>query len=562
MTGWDDFLHWAERLVAEVDLDDLERVYKLTAAEVMRDALQACASNAQDWSTQLKKATRAGNFVNQYAQMWLGNKITERPDAIRQAFADLGGNGIEGLDQFSDRLYEIDPAVTPGRVTNLASVALMGLAPQEYPPYKAQFAANWAARVGEDVPRDPAGRYGTFLKMCDRVLALWGERNPRLRDRLDAQSLAWTVMNYPVFRWPPVEQSAILGWRSGASGEVPRGEGVAPVMERAVWKLLGPGLRGEPSVLLPGVVTWRKEAAEEISARLAKNPPGGGSFMDKLRQQFTEAPAEVMALLAELLYIRNAPLDDMTARTKVDRANQVLSWSPQLGPLPDDLSGVFEEQGAFRGGQGYHSRTAQHLQWMARFVEHWLDLTDTERAEALEDPFAFREVTASTEDDVPTIRYALEYLAWPGWFSSIVSADHRTRIHRHLMGDLGEASGTDDRSITRDLVALRKLHESEQGGAGQHWYQSPYIERWKDPSSAAPRAWHVRVGEAGKQLASQWFEGSFVSLSASRLGEISSGASLSEVRQVVRSGYSHLDRAQQEATSRAYWDFLTRIHRW
>ncbi len=84
-------------------------------------------------------------------------------------------------------------------------------------------------------------------------------------------------------------------------------------------------------------------------------------------------------------------------------------------------------------------------------------------------------------DDSPSIRYVVEYLAWPGLYPSIVSAAHRRQIRNGLISDVGEASGDQDAEVTRDLVALRTLHERKKKSFVS-WYDPPYVNRWRPGS--------------------------------------------------------------------------------
>ena len=84
--------------------------------------------------------------------------------------------------------------------------------------------------------------------------------------------------------------------------------------------------------------------------------------------------------------------------------------------LPEEQRDGLDDGHAFAGGQGYHARAPEHLQWLCRFVLHWLEQSPEVVDDALRDPFAFREVTTSVPDDSPSIRYVVEYLAWPGLY--------------------------------------------------------------------------------------------------------------------------------------------------
>jgi len=563
MSDWDQFLYWAKRLAAEVDLETEEREYKIEAAGRWRAAMEACRESREDWPVLIKRAAGRGNLVDRHAQTWLGNAIDSWGDALREAFVAVdASDNVTAIDEFHATLRGWGDYISPGDATTLASLVRMSHSPESFPPYRARFVTDWAHRVGEEIGQRPTERYVALLVLCDDLIRIASEHDLNVRDRLDAQGLAWTVMKYsPPVRWSPMDQAQLLAWRRGedtATVSVARGEGVAPEVERGAWEVLGRGLRGETSAMAPDLLTWTAANARELRDRILDNPVGGGGFMDKLMTQISGASDEVTVLLAELLYLRNAPLSDMLPATKVQRVNDVLARCSTPRSLPEPLVDALQGTASFRGGQGYHAQAPAHLLWLTRFVEHWLDTPVSQRAEGLRDPFAFREIIASTPEDWPSIRYAMEYFAWPGIFPAVVSNDHRKRIHAALISDLGEPSGFDDQSITHDLVALQALHQtrSKDPGKRHHWYESPYIERWKGPVTP-PKAWIVRPGEGGPALVDTWRDEGFVSLSARMLGTVEPGSSQPEVAQAVKEGYTHLDASQREATAAAYFAFLT-----
>ncbi len=566
MSDWSLFLAWAKRFADEVDLDTDERAYKVALAYRLAAAVEMARAGDSSWLHELKAGLQGVNLIPwQFTDALMKSAGGQEP-TLRAVVLELldAPEPVAQLDEFGAAIRTIHPGATPGNLVAMASVLLMSQQPATYPPYRAEPASAWAARVGAGAPGDGlAERYRSLLDLCDGLVDRAPAAGIDVRDRLDAQGLAWTVLKQdPPVRWAPLEQAELAAWRRGddpTHAVVDRGAGVAPRMEVGAWQVLGRGLRGETSALDPSLTTWTVGHVVELRSRIQDNPPGGGGFMAKLAQQMAGADDAVIVLLAELLYLRNAPLTDMKAETKAARTAQVLSWCSTPRALPQALVDALEKADAFKGGQGYHAQTPAHLLWLTRFVEHWLGTPARERHEGLRDPFAFRDITASTPGDMPSIRYVIEYLAWPGVFPSVVSADHRFKIHAALMSDLGEPSGDDDRSITHDLSALQALHNRKAKGEGERymWYRSPYRERWKTDAESPPRAWLVRPGDGGSGLVESWRNDGFVSLSAKMLGTVDPGASEPVVSKAVKEGYTHLDASQREATAAAYHAFLT-----
>lgn len=553
--GWDPFLRWAHELAATVDLDAEERDYKLKAAEKWAAAGEACAAGAEEWAERLKQACGAGNLVDAYAQTWLRNRIVDHPDEVREAFGQLHVAGTpEAVEAFGERLGSWGEYVSPGDRTVFASCLLLGRDPSSFVPYRPALGKGWAERVGEPAGTTPRERYAALLSLCDGLLERWTGQEPALHDRLDAQGLAWLVMKWaPPDTWPPMKRAELQHWRDGRAGEVrvDRGEGFSPTMEAAVWDVLGAGLRGETSAVVSGVRSWSVETASDLAARL-RTGDSGQRFADRLAQQLRGAPDGVLCLAAELLYIRDAPLHDMKASTKADRIGAVLAAMSGAPTLPDALRAGLDDGRVFAGGQGYHARAPEHLQWLCRFVLHWLDQPADVVDKALRDPFAFREVTTSVPEDSPSIRYDVEYLAWPGIFPSIVSAAHRRKIRDGLITDVGAPSGGDDEHVTRDLVALRTLHERKKKGFVS-WYDPPYVNRWRPGSSSGPRAWLVRSDTP--EDVTRWLETGRVELRDEAQLALEPGLTLSEVSRLVAAGYAHLPPSQRDEMAAALHAF-------
>jgi len=554
--GWEGFLGWASELVNAVDLDAEERDYKLKAAENWAAAGSACAAGDSDWAERLKKASGSGNLVDSYAQVWLRNRIDDHPGQVRAAFGQLYEAGtVEAVAAFAEELGSWDQYVSPGDRTVFASCVLLGRDPTGFAPYRPTFAKNWADRVGEPAGTDPKDRLAALLSLCDRLRERWFDTDHPLRDRLDAQGLGWAVLKWsPPDTWPPLKQAELTHWREGTSGtaRVERGKGICPTMENAAWRVLSAGLTGDTSVIVPGVRSWTVSAAEDLAVRLTTGDAGLG-FGDRLTQQLEGAADDVLCLAAELLYLRDAPLHDVKPTTKVTRIEGILGAMSDAPTLPEELRTALDDGQAFAGGQGYHTRAPEHLQWLCRFVLHWLEQSTDLIDDALRDPVAFRDITSSVPHDSPSIRYVIEYLAWPGLYPSVVSRAHRRKIRNGLFADVGAPSGDSDAEVTRDLVALRINHQRKNKGF-RSWYDPPYVNRWRPNSHKGPRAWLVRNDRA--EEVGKWLQDGVVSLSDEAGLELTPGLSASEVGALVAEGYAHFPPSQREELASAMHSFI------
>jgi 5-methylcytosine-specific restriction enzyme B len=563
MDDWSQFLEWAKRFSDETDLDEEERDFKIATAEKIRTACADCVNGNPGWEVQVGRALSSSNLMAWQFVDDVRKAITANPESFRQGIAMLANADADAgdVESFTKGMTEAGLAATPGNLTSLASIVLMGQHPEQYPPYRASFATDWAKAVGfePEIPNS-VGRYEGMLSLCDELLRRAPAVGLQLRDRLDAQGLAWMVMRWsPSLRWTPLDRAKLHALRAGADPTIAvaaRGSGRAAASEAGAWHVLGAGLRGEPSAFDPNVTTWTSAAGNDLLKLIDQDVEGKVGFMAKFETQLDGAADELILLAAEMTYLRLAPLSNVTPDTKVDRVRRVLSWTTDGHDLSPQLEAGLRAPGAFNGGMGYNQQAPSHYQWLCRFVSHWANGSQSKRAEALRDPFVFLDITESTPQDMPNIRHTIEYLAWPGVFPSVVSADHRKKIHANLMQDLGEPSGDDENSRTRDLVALWAHHRDKDTGFAD-WYHSPYVHRWLPGATDSPRAWLVRPSSGGSALVTRWLDEGFVSLKAEMLGTVPEGTSESEVRKVVKAGYMHLDASQQEATTQAYHRFLT-----
>jgi len=534
-------------------------------ARKVAEAIGACVAGEDGWEERLRKALGAGNLLHHMSSMHFAERIAAGPSSVRDAVAILADPSArpENLDAFAERIDSVPSQVRTGTVTNIGAQILMAREPETYPPYRAEFTSEWARTVGFAPLGDSSSeRYQTLLALCDELLVESAAAGIALRDRLDAQGLAWTVLNEEAdVRWTPMEQARLEAWRRGEPQDavvVARGSGWSPEMEDAAWRVLGAALRGESSAMAPDLQTWRADVAADLQRRVEQNPDtGGGTFLGKLHGQLADASDEVIVLTAELLYIHAAPLTNLSAETKIKRLSTILGWTAGGYALSEELEQGLRTPGSFNGGVGFNIQMWNQLTWLCRFVIHWLEASPERRAAALRDPYAFLDISESVPKDVPSIRYSVEYLAWPGTFPWVSSPDHRKRMVTAMAGDFGGPTGTSLSSRTRDLVSLRQYHQRRARQPVVNWYQSPYLERWLPGATPAPRAWLVRPSDGGSPLVRTWQSEGFVSLKAEMLGTVAPGASEADLRSMIRQGYHHLDRSQQEALTTDYYQFLT-----
>jgi 5-methylcytosine-specific restriction enzyme B len=124
----------------------------------------------------------------------------------------------ERITRFGDALARTVSG--QGTRISIASVLLMGLDVRQFPPYRPQAFSNFRALLdypGPEMPTADGDRYEHALGLFDRVLDELAKREVELRDRLDAQSVLWTVAQTSAedvtSGWSDREREEFLRWR-------------------------------------------------------------------------------------------------------------------------------------------------------------------------------------------------------------------------------------------------------------------------------------------------------------------------------------------------------------
>jgi 5-methylcytosine-specific restriction protein B len=345
-----------------------------------------------------------------------------------------------------------------------------------------------------------------------------------------------------------------------------RGSGANPAVDEAAWLILGPALRGEPSPILETEPTWTAEAARTLRDLITGDNADEGprKFLSKLQDQLVAAPNTVIALAAELLCVQVLPLSNITPETKRTRVNTVLSWANPPLHLPATIDSALGAGGTFHGGAGFNIRIWQQVVWLTQFIDEWWASSFEERQRALRDPWAFRDLADRVQGGwEPAMRTSLLSLVWPGYFDSVVKEADRQRIRAAFTHHLGPSGSADDGDLDHDLWRIREAVQ-EPGQPRVDWYAEPYLSAWSGlgvPRKHAEgrRAWLVRTGQGGAQLADAWRDDEFVSLPATNLRLELETATEASIRGAVDAGYTHLDYAQRLQLTQADQAFILRM---
>lgn len=228
------YAKWSKKVAGVVDLDEVERSYKLEKEGPLQEVFRA-AREGTDLFEPVKEAFRDFNVVHYLVIDDFRKWVQRDPDRARQALLELERDpGPESID----RLLEHVPRSEfrgPGALLSLASTLLMGLDPAKYPPWRSTAADTTSRLTGGYAVQESATlgeRYLYFLERLDAIQSAASAEGVVIRDRLDAQGLAWTIAKYSAEdfpRWSGDERAAFGAWQSGKP--VPTVETVSPPVD-------------------------------------------------------------------------------------------------------------------------------------------------------------------------------------------------------------------------------------------------------------------------------------------------------------------------------------------
>lgn len=219
---WGQFIRWATRFYNRPDFDSTERDYKIEIAQRLERAREALLAG-EDWFPLLKKSFASPNNLTAWRTdagflSWCENNSA----AAVRALTAMWSPRATVAERLRGFLEEVPTEVVSGRGsrTRLASFLMMAFDPEQYPIYqtrtydKAMDLTEYG-RPASDA--DEAEVYQHALAFLDDLAVEGSARGLELRDRLDAQSVLWLVVQWPIEQvdLPPKEREALRRYRGG-----------------------------------------------------------------------------------------------------------------------------------------------------------------------------------------------------------------------------------------------------------------------------------------------------------------------------------------------------------
>ena len=205
---WDDFVKSARAYVEKGKLDEEEITYKVATGRRLAEAREAVLAGSADWAERVKRGI-GGNLVfpvnQQKFRDWIDGHSEDALQALRALWTPEDTPLPERVSSFM-ALLPSSAISGVGTRMNVASVLLMGLDVEQFPPFETTvFEKAYQLTEYNQPPasEDEAGRYAHALGFLNRFIKEANSRNLPIRHRLDAQSVVWAIVKGRVPNPPP-----------------------------------------------------------------------------------------------------------------------------------------------------------------------------------------------------------------------------------------------------------------------------------------------------------------------------------------------------------------------
>ena len=286
-------------------------------------------------------------------------------------------------------------------------------------------------------------------------------------------------------------------------------------------------LRADGSLFTPGETIWTRDLLGELHRRFLNRPDDSNRpFLQKLRVQLEDSPAEVHQLMGEVLYVHYLLLDpnEQAIRTVLGRSSAPVNIPSEL------LNGLqfrFINPGAAR------PRIPFQVGTLIETVEQWKELESGERDRLLDDPWAFKEFLFSRHFTSQLLinnqstggleRHLLLHIAFPDTFERILQ-NGKTQIAGagHFARFIDQE--TDD--VDRKILRIRQGMEADLR-RDFDFYDEDIRSLWQGNEPPPPGPWDRFVGQAQAYVATGRLE------TEETNGKLATGRRLAEAREAV-----------------------------
>ncbi len=199
---WDGFIEEVKKYLEKGRLDEDEVIYKREIGHNLASARDALLAGRGNWLKLLKTAIspNRNNLIDwrpeQSVRRWLDGHTDQALAALQYFWSDEERGAGERIRSFASQFPE-EVIKGPGGRLNVISVLLMGMDPNQFPPYRERpFSRAYKLTGYPSLPRkaDEAERYEhalTFLELLVEKARAKGLERPT--NPLEAQSVVWGV---------------------------------------------------------------------------------------------------------------------------------------------------------------------------------------------------------------------------------------------------------------------------------------------------------------------------------------------------------------------------------
>lgn len=199
LSKWERFIGWARRFAEHSLFDRFERYYKEETASNIRAAKSALDAGKDSWLEALRDAFNPpNNLTNWRDHTPFLDWCKENPEAAADALRALWSQKSSLPAAIRDFLGRVPQDSPSGKNTRakIAAFLAMAIDPYDYPPFRVTTYQAAYKLTGHPLPAsdaDEADVYEHALGFLDKVLAEAANYGLELRDRLDAQSVLWSL---------------------------------------------------------------------------------------------------------------------------------------------------------------------------------------------------------------------------------------------------------------------------------------------------------------------------------------------------------------------------------
>ena len=225
-TKWDTFLYWSGRFHQDDTFDEFERDYKIKVAGHLQAAKTALFADDPAWLDKLHYAITAppNNLTNWRETQAFESWCRKQPENGKVALRRLWDEGVPVARRMDTFAEAVAPSGRPARIAE-TSFFHMVMDPCAFPIYRSTPVDKALDLTGYPTPQEVGvksgelgRRYEHFLTFLDIMIKRAANSGLVLRDRLDAQSAAWMVTQWPALEcWTESDRQAFSAYQGRGS---------------------------------------------------------------------------------------------------------------------------------------------------------------------------------------------------------------------------------------------------------------------------------------------------------------------------------------------------------